>query len=88
MDFVVFVDSNNDNLVEQIRLPNDKIIDLTKKGYDFSEMSEFIGYNFSILYSNGKIENANLISVGKTEDGEPTFDYGLLDDRKGEVDNE
>ncbi len=88
MDFVVFVDTKKNNLVEQIQLPNGTSIDLNKKPYTFDEMNEYIDYGFSIFYSNGVVENARLKSVGTDFDGTPMFMYDLLDDRKGELDDE
>ena len=88
MDFVVFVNAEKDFLVEQVQLPNEKILVPEKGLFDFSQMEEFLDYKFSILYSNGKIENAVLLSIGEEEDGTPMFTYDVLDDRKGDIEDE
>jgi hypothetical protein len=88
MDFVVFINCEKDCLVEQIQLPSGESIFLNEPNYDFKKMEDFLSYNFSILYSNGKIENAKLVYVGEEKDGTPMFSYDLLDNRKGDLDDE
>jgi len=88
MDFVVFVNAEKDFLVEQVQLPNNTILIPEKGVFDFSQMEDFVEYKFSIFYSNGKIENAILLSIGKEEDGTPMFTYDLLDDRKGDLEDD
>jgi hypothetical protein len=83
MDFVVFVNSKK-KIVEKIDLPNGKFIDFSQQNYNFDEMKDFIDYNFKILYSDGKIERATLLSVGFDDQLVPTFTYKTLDKSKEE----
>jgi hypothetical protein len=87
MSFQVFINVEKDNLVEKISFSNEKEVHLSNQMNYNEILDDFIGENFVINYSDGRSECAKLISVGFEEE-KPYFTYDLLDDRKGDLENE